>query len=328
MLKVFRISGVIILILTLVTSITACQTKYSLDVIVGNGQGQVTPASGEYADGTLVSIAAIPDSGWEFERWEGGVIGNQNPLAQVRMDSDKIVLAYFIEEQSSTPTPTPTTISTLTPTPTQTSMPTPTSTCSGSVPSAQSPLTGATSIGSIVDCDLGVNVPLAWSAACNGILYEWQLSEDSAFTYPATGTTVDLTVTVLNQKPSTNYFWRVRVAEPSLGPWSTTQSFTTIIGEDVSSPQLLNPQQGATITDTTPLFTWTAIECVTSYEIQVATDPGFSMAHIVIDSDLGNVQAYQAAISLAEGTYYWRVQGSGDDFSSPWSALGSFTLDI
>jgi hypothetical protein len=203
-------------------------------------------------------------------------------------------------------------------------------TLSGAGPAPVSPLANATGVGALV-ADTSVNVPLSWQAKGGASQYEWQVSEDSAFTAANTksGTTSDLTVTVLDLKPSTTYFWRSRALEPMLGRWNTAQQFTTVIGGDTGAPQLITPEIGATIIDETPLFTWQGIASVTNYQIQVATSPTFAAADIVIDEDLGNVNAYEATKELVNGTYYWQVKGTNatTDTETPWSALGSFTLD-
>ena len=137
MLKAFKLLGVTIVIsLLLITSI-ACEAEYRLDVTVVSGQGVVTPSSGTYTEGTSVTIEAIPDSGWEFERWEGDISGDGNP-STIQMDSDRIIEAYFVETPLPTPTPTPTPSPepTATPilSPTITSTPTPTSTSTTALP--------------------------------------------------------------------------------------------------------------------------------------------------------------------------------------------------
>jgi hypothetical protein len=113
-----------------------------------------------------------------------------------------------------------------------------------------------------------------------------------------------------------------------LGRWSTVQEFTTVPGGDSGAPAAGKPEDGSTITDTTPLFTWGKIASATNYELQVATDPGFGAADIVINKTLGDVSAYEADKELVNGTYYWRVRGTNPatDTESPWS-FGSFTLD-
>jgi len=201
-------------------------------------------------------------------------------------------------------------------------------TLSGAGPAPVSPLANAMGVGALVS-DTSVNVPLSWQAKGGASLYEWQVSEDSAFTAPKSGTTSDLTVTVLDLKPSTTYFWRARALEPMLGRWNTAQQFTTVIGGESGAPQLISPEVGATISDETPLFTWSGVASASNYQIQVATSPTFGAADIVIDEELGNVQAYEADKELVNGTYYWQVKGTNatTDTETPWSALGSFTLD-
>jgi len=203
-------------------------------------------------------------------------------------------------------------------------------TLSGAGPAAVSPVTGAQGVGALV-ADTSVNVPLSWQAKGGASQYEWQVSEDSAFSASNTksGTTSDLTVTVLDLKPATTYFWRTRALEPMLGKWSTAQTFTTVIGGETGAPSLITPEIGATIADETPLFTWSGVASASNYQIQVATSPTFGSADIVIDEELGNVQAYEADKELVNGTYYWQVKGTNatTDTETPWSQLGSFTLD-
>ena len=201
-------------------------------------------------------------------------------------------------------------------------------TLSGAGPAPVSPLAGATGIGALVS-NTSVNVPLSWQANGNSSLYEWQVSEDSAFTSPRSGTTSDLMITVPDLKPSTTYFWRSRSIGPMISRWNTAQQFTTVIGGYSGAANLITPEIGSTISDETPLFTWSGIASVTNYQIQVATSPEFAAADIVIDEELGNVQAFEAENQLANGTYYWQIKGSNadTDTETPWSALGSFTLD-
>lgn len=201
-------------------------------------------------------------------------------------------------------------------------------TLSGAGPAPVSPVTGAQGVGALVS-DTSVNVPLSWQAKGGASLYEWQVSEDSAFTNPKTGTTSDLSVTVLDLKPATNYYWRVRAEEPMLCRWDTAQQFTTVIGGETGAPQLITPEIGSTITDKSPLFTWSGVASATNYQIQVATSPTFGAADIVINKTLGNVQAYEAENDLVNGTYYWQVKStnSDTDTETPWSQLGSFTLN-
>jgi hypothetical protein len=61
-----------------------------------NGQGSVyaNPDKAAYCPGETVTLIALPDTGWIFNYWEGGISGSANP-ATVTMDSDKSVTAVF-----------------------------------------------------------------------------------------------------------------------------------------------------------------------------------------------------------------------------------------
>jgi hypothetical protein len=200
-------------------------------------------------------------------------------------------------------------------------------TFSGPGPAAVAPANGATGIGSLM-ADTSVSAPISWQTQTGATLYEWQVSEDAAFTSPKTGTSSGTSVTIAGLQAQTAYFWRVRAIEPTLGKWSTVQQFTSVPGGDSGAPAAGKPEDGSTITDTTPLFTWGKIASATNYELQVATSPTFGAADIVIDKTLGDVSAYEADKELVNGTYYWRVRGTNPatDTETPWS-FGSFTLD-
>ena len=67
--------------------------------LLKSGSGRVTanPAGGVYAPGTQVTVTAVPDPGWRFERWEGGQGGSGNPLT-VTLDQDLLLRAFFVTD--------------------------------------------------------------------------------------------------------------------------------------------------------------------------------------------------------------------------------------
>jgi len=70
---------------------------YSLEthVLPDTSAGRVTPSSGNYEEGTEVSLRAVPSSDlWRFDHWERDVTGTSNPVT-VTMNSDKLVHAVF-----------------------------------------------------------------------------------------------------------------------------------------------------------------------------------------------------------------------------------------
>ncbi|UCH96662.1 MAG: PKD domain-containing protein, partial [Candidatus Aminicenantes bacterium] len=62
------------------------------------GQGSITldPPGGTYNEGTVVTLTAVPDAGWQFDGWSGDLSGSDNP-ATITMNSDKNVTATFTE---------------------------------------------------------------------------------------------------------------------------------------------------------------------------------------------------------------------------------------
>ncbi len=63
--------------------------QYTLSVnTVGQGQVTVNPDQSSYDSGTVVTLTAVPSSGWEFQGWSGAVSGSANPTS-VTMNSDK-----------------------------------------------------------------------------------------------------------------------------------------------------------------------------------------------------------------------------------------------
>jgi PKD repeat protein len=61
---------------------------------VGNGSITLDPPGGVYDEGTVVTLTAVPDVGWQFDHWSGDLSGSQNPTI-ITMDADKSVTANF-----------------------------------------------------------------------------------------------------------------------------------------------------------------------------------------------------------------------------------------
>jgi hypothetical protein len=71
--------------------------SYTLSVSV-EGSGTVTPTTGTYLSGTVVSLSAMPDEGWQFAGWSGDVTDNGSTVLPLLMDANKAITATFIEE--------------------------------------------------------------------------------------------------------------------------------------------------------------------------------------------------------------------------------------
>jgi uncharacterized repeat protein (TIGR02543 family) len=69
--------------------------QYSLTMnVVGNGTTDPAVGTYQYNSGTVVSLTAIPTSGYVFSGWSGAVTGTTNPTTVI-MDANKTVTATF-----------------------------------------------------------------------------------------------------------------------------------------------------------------------------------------------------------------------------------------
>jgi uncharacterized repeat protein (TIGR02543 family) len=71
--------------------------QYTL-AITTDGSGSVTknPNQATYIYGQVVTVTAVPVTGWEFSSWTGDLTGNQNPTT-ITINGNKAVTAHFID---------------------------------------------------------------------------------------------------------------------------------------------------------------------------------------------------------------------------------------
>jgi hypothetical protein len=82
---------------------------YALAIRYGNGpvnlavstnpgdEGTVSPLSGQYDYGSTIILQATPIKGYALSRWSGDVTDTRNPVT-LKMDSDKTVVANFVQQ--------------------------------------------------------------------------------------------------------------------------------------------------------------------------------------------------------------------------------------
>ncbi|MFC6602954.1 tetratricopeptide repeat protein [Ectobacillus funiculus] len=69
--------------------------EYTISASVeGNGSIAKSPSDGKYLKGATVTLEAIPNKGWKFERWEGDISAT-NQKVTLTMDGNKAVRAIF-----------------------------------------------------------------------------------------------------------------------------------------------------------------------------------------------------------------------------------------
>ncbi|MGH7601685.1 MAG: InlB B-repeat-containing protein, partial [bacterium] len=65
---------------------------------IGSGSVTMNPPGGGYSAGTMVTLTATPNSGYQFSGWSGNLSGSTNP-ATITMDGNKNVTATFTANQ-------------------------------------------------------------------------------------------------------------------------------------------------------------------------------------------------------------------------------------
>ncbi len=72
---------------------TAADVRLYTDLIPEEG-GKISPSFGVYKQGTRLKIKAIPEEGYQFVRWEGDLVGNENPVF-IELYGQRHVTAVF-----------------------------------------------------------------------------------------------------------------------------------------------------------------------------------------------------------------------------------------
>ena len=91
----------------------------------------------------------------------------------------------------------------------------------------------------------------------------------------------------------------------------------------LTKPRLLSPRNRGTNVSATPVLEWSDVDGVSIYDVQVATDPGFT--NIVADADALTGSQWTIVSVLQSGaTYFWHVRGINPCGQGPWSPTWSF----
>lgn len=171
----------------------------------------------------------------------------------------------------------------------------------------------------------GTAYTVSWTASSPENRYEVQEAGNASFsgasTYSVTGTSRSFTHSVAS---STTYYYRARAlaCSPTLqSPWSgTAQTVVSPACIAPSAPALTAP--ASAVSGASYTVTWTATSPAGTYEIEEATNSGFTGATRVAVS--GTSRSYTHTVSGAT-TYYYRVRATvscGGGLTSPWSASG------
>ncbi len=91
-----------------------------------------------------------------------------------------------------------------------------------------------------------------------------------------------------------------------------------------SAPSLVSPNDITGVPRSATLI-WNSVHGATTYELQVATGIHFYFSSIVADTTLQDTTVTLSSPLASVTKYYWRVVATGSNFTSPYSAVDSFT---
>jgi uncharacterized membrane protein len=122
------------------------------------------------------------------------------------------------------------------------------------------------------------------------------------------------------------WYWRVQARDNAgnLGGWSAARSFRVDLTPP-GAPTLLEPIDGAAISEERPRFRWAAVydeSLPVVYRLQVDNNPDFSSPEVDVSGLADNV--FSPAVPLPVDNYRWRVRavdnaGNVGDWSAAWT---------
>jgi formylglycine-generating enzyme required for sulfatase activity len=140
--------------------------------------------------------------------------------------------------------------------------------------------------------------------------------------------TIDSSIPVPNVNGAYGYTRTVNVESTIKAVATKVGWITSDVGNGSFTPGvwMASPDDGATITDTTPGFNWTDFAGTTGYRIQISKTSDFTS--LVMDDDTLTLSAYTPATALAnEASYYWHIMAKNDDdVWGAWADTRSFTV--
>lgn len=177
--------------------------------------------------------------------------------------------------------------------------------------------------------DVPLEGNLNWSNSAKSS-YRIQISEDIVFNNLIKDELINSNdYNYSNLKNDKQYFWRVRAERGQyLSDWSEIFSFNT--PSTIDRPQLTYPNNlQRNLKLITLNLKWLALQNVTSYNIQIATDNNFS--NLLINESNIIPNNYNFTLTEYNQVYYWRIQairskGNESEWSETWEF--STTLPI
>jgi subtilisin-like proprotein convertase family protein len=142
----------------------------------------------------------------------------------------------------------------------------------------------------------------------------------------APGATSLLTIEFASDQAETTFTTTVQA---SAGSSRTYNLVLTTVRNDFSAFALLTPADGASGVNISPVLSWNTVPDANLYELEVATNPSFAAATLIIAEYNLNTGSYDIPGFLTEGqAYYWRVRPKNECGTVEWSEPFVFMVQV
>ncbi|MFC2131121.1 M6 family metalloprotease domain-containing protein, partial [Bacteroidota bacterium] len=170
-----------------------------------------------------------------------------------------------------------------------------------------------------------VNGQLRWYEMAGAESYNIMLAADREFTTPVLNQSGITATSVAYSALQSNkmYYWRVNAAnESGTSEWSQVWHFTTSAGE----PQLLSPSDEEGGLPLSGSLNWRSAPGALTYTIQLSGSEDMSNLIVNLSNIADTFHVYTGLEYYSD--YYWRVNASNNDGTSPWTETRKFTTLI
>lgn len=157
-----------------------------------------------------------------------------------------------------------------------------------------------------------------WGAVSGATAYDILIARDSGFTDIVVSASPETNSYMPSALSNDVYYWKVRAKNlTGQTEYSSVWSVTVL-----TVPALTSPDDSSYTADTTPDFTWSAIEGASAYDIDIATDTGFAN---IVQTSSPATNSYTAT-ALGNDVYYWRVRAKNGAVTTSYAAYRTVTV--
>jgi len=165
-----------------------------------------------------------------------------------------------------------------------------------------------------------------WSEGKDASTYDFQLSLNPDFNSILINQEdlTALSATVETLAHGTTYYWRVRAKnDTGASVWSAVFKYSI---RSLPVPQLVNPIENFFSLAKQINFSWSVIEPIDSYTLQIAASNNF----LELEAEVNDLTStsFSSSDFMWEKKYYWRVRSVVGAHSSEWSEIRSFTPEL